>query len=153
MPRIRIVRSTFRSVREVLDELDLLDRPQALVFNQIDRLSDDELDALRSRVRSFEPYPSIFVSATSPEGVEPLRAFLLAGARSRLEHVEVEVPAADGKTVAILYRDGEVLDQGARDGVVVLRARVTDALLGRLRKVEGVTVRPWREKAGAGTDH
>ena len=137
-------------VREVLDELDLLDRPQALVFNQIDRLTDEELEALRSRVRSFEPYPSIFVSAVVPDGVEPLRSFLLAGARARLAHVEIRIPAADGKTLSGVYREGEVFGQDAQDGHVILRARVPAAVLGRLEKIEGVKVRPWDEGAPAG---
>ncbi len=129
-------------VREVLRDLDLQDRPQALVFNQIDRLTPDQLNALRARVRAFEPYPSIFVSAVEPGGVGPLLAFLLAGALARFERVEVEVPAADGRTMAAVYRDGEVLGQRSRDGHVLLEARLPRSLLGRLEKTEGVRVRP-----------
>jgi len=136
-------------VREVLDELELLDRPQALVFNQIDRLTGEELDALRARVRAFEPYPSIFVSAVTPGGVDSLLASLRAGALTRFEHVEIDLPAADGRTLATVYRDGEVFGQVARDGRVVLNARMPQAVLGRLRKIDDVVVRAGKPDAVA----
>ncbi len=128
-------------VREVLHELDLSDRPQALVFNQIDRLEPDELDALRARVRAFEPFPSIFTSAVSPEGLQPLRDHLLAGAKARFEAVDVDLPVADGRTLAWLYRDGEVIERTDTDDTVTVRVRAPAAVIGRLEQTAGVRVR------------
>lgn len=128
-------------VREVLHELDLSKQPQALVFNQIDRLEPEALDALRARVRSFEPFPSIFTSAMSSEGMEPLRAHLLASAKARFEAFDVDIPATDGSTLAGLYRDAEVIERTDHDETVTVRVRAPAAVIGRLEQTAGVRVR------------
>jgi len=46
---------------------------------------------------------------------------------------------SDGKLLAQLHRDAEVLGQEQTDGTVVVTARVEARLLGRLRR-EGVEV-------------
>ncbi len=127
-------------VREVLHELELGNRPQALVYNQIDRLEPDELDALRDRARAFEPFPSVFTSAMSPEGLDPLRAHLLAGAKARFRTVEVELPATDGKTLAALYRDAEVLDRTDGNDTISVRLRASAPVIGRIEQIDGVRV-------------
>jgi hypothetical protein len=52
---------------------------------------------------------------------------------------EVRVPLGDGKLLAELHRDAEVMSQNAVDGVVVVTARVEASLLGRLRR-DGIAV-------------
>jgi hypothetical protein len=49
------------------------------------------------------------------------------------------VPVANGKLLATLHRDAEILHQEQTNGVVTLRARIEARLLGRLRQ-EGVEV-------------
>jgi GTP-binding protein HflX len=125
-------------VRDVLEELDLADRPQILVYNKIDRLTHAEEEALRERVRALTPTPAVFVSAHEPESLVALKDALLARLRARLHPVRVELPSRDGETLAALYREGEVLAREDRGSVVEVRARVPDALLGRLRQCDGV---------------
>jgi GTP-binding protein HflX len=52
---------------------------------------------------------------------------------------QIRVPVGDGRLLAELHRDGEVLSQSQSDGVVVVTARVEARLLGRLRR-DGVEV-------------
>ena len=47
-------------VEDVLDELDLGDRPQILVFNKIDQLTHAEEEALSRRIRAFDTTPAFF---------------------------------------------------------------------------------------------
>ena len=49
------------------------------------------------------------------------------------------MPVEDGKLLAALYRDSEVLHESQVDGVVEVTARVDAWLLGKLRR-EGVSV-------------
>jgi GTP-binding protein HflX len=51
----------------------------------------------------------------------------------------VRVPLGDGRLLAELHREGEVMSQHQEDGVVLVTARVEARLLGRLRR-EGVGV-------------
>jgi GTP-binding protein HflX len=125
-------------VEEVLVELELEDRPQILVFNKVDRLTHAEEDALSRRVRAFEDTPAVFLSAFRPETLEPLRALFKARIREALFHLSVRVGAHDGETLAMLYREGEVLGQSQDEDVIELEIRVSQALAGRLRQHEGV---------------
>ncbi|HSG47839.1 MAG TPA: GTPase HflX [Longimicrobiales bacterium] len=127
-------------VREVLEDLDLHRRPQLLVYNKIDRLTHDEEQALRDRVRALSPAPAVFVSAHQPETLEALKAALLERLRARLATVRLTVPARAGDVLAALHREGEVLSQEARGTTIEVTARVPEALLGRLRARPNVEI-------------
>ena len=127
-------------VQEVLEELDLDAKPQILVFNKVDRLTHAEEDALRERIRAFDPTPSVFVSALEPDSQEALKETLKARMRQRLQHVRLQVPARDGETLARLYREGEVLSREDHGSGIDLTVRVPEALLGQLRQREGVRI-------------
>jgi GTP-binding protein HflX len=125
-------------VDQVLDELGAGETPVLHVFNKIDRLKHDELLALQEHVRDSLPH-SIFVSALTEDGLEPLRRALVARVRTLRPVAEVRISAGDGRLLAELHRDGEVIDQRSEDSVLVLHVRATQALIGRLRQ-GGATV-------------
>ena len=120
-------------VDQVLADIGARERPLQYVFNKVDRLEPETLLAVQERVHNLLP-DALFVSAATPDGLEPLRRALLARLKQQRPLVEVRVPAADGRLLAELHREGEVLDQHAEDGVVVVRARLDDILAGRLRR-------------------
>ncbi len=119
-------------VEDVLDDLDLGDRPQILIFNKIDQLTHAEEEALSRRVRAFEATPAVFLSALRPDTFEPVRALFKARIRGGLRHLSVRVPAHDGETLAMLYREGEVLNQSQDGDVLELEIRVPRSFAGRL---------------------
>ena len=122
----------------VLAELGVTEKPVLHVFNKIDRLEHDELLAMQERVR--DKYPdSIFVSALADGGLEPLMRALVTRVRTMRPVSEVRIPASDGRLLAELHREGEVIDQRSEDSVLVLHVRATEALIGRLRR-GGATV-------------
>ena len=125
-------------VDQVLGELGAGETPVLHVFNKIDRLEHDELLGLQLRVRDSLP-DSIFVSALAEDGLEPLRRALVARVRMLRPVAEVRISAGDGRLLAELHRDGEVIDQRSEDSVLVLHVRATQALIGRLRQA-GATV-------------
>lgn len=127
-------------VTEALADLDLEDRDQILVFNKIDRLTEEEASGLRARVRASDPTPSVFVSALRPGSLEALRDTLTARIRGRMAHVVVRVPAVDGEAIATLYREGEVTGRVDERMTVSLTARVPRDLLGRLEARSGIEV-------------
>jgi GTP-binding protein HflX len=127
-------------VHEVLDELDLTERPQLLVFNKIDRLTHKEEEGLRNRVRALDETPAVFVSAHRSGTLQKVKDVMKARLRAGLCHVRVSLPAGDGEAMAALFREGEVVSQMARDTRVVLEARIPRSLKGRLEGREGVEV-------------
>lgn len=116
----------------VLAELGLAHRPTRYVMNKMDRLPAEEAQAVRDRVGNLSP-GAVFVSAVAPGGLEPLRDVLRDSLRRQRPILEIRVPAADGRLLAEIHREGEVLDQRADDDVLVVRARLDERAIGRLR--------------------
>jgi len=106
------------------------------VFNKADLLPDRE--AFFALVRERYPH-AVLTSTVRDGGVEELRRALRTSAQALRPIAEIRVPVANGKLLATLHRDAEILDQIQTNGVVTLRARIEARLLGRLRQ-EGVEV-------------
>src|SRR2546427_4456487 len=112
------------------------------VFNKADLLPDR--DAFLGLVR--ERYPHAVLTSAAPHaprrttsGVNDLRNALRPSAQALRPIAEIRVPVGDGRLLATLHRDAEILHQEQTNGVVTLRARIEARLLGRLRQ-EGVEV-------------
>ncbi len=137
-----------RVVRDVLEELDLRQQPRIVVFNKIDLLASDDLLALRKRLNASDSGCALFASAVTPATLEPLRGELRARIRARMQTVDVEMPAAEGKTLAALYHEGEVLSRSQDGCVVRVVANAPPALIGRLRSTDGVRVKAHQSHGG-----
>ena len=112
------------------------------VFNKADLLPDPE--AFLAMVRERYPHAILTAATTHPaprttHGVEDLRRALRTSAQALRPIAEIRVPVSDGKLLATLHRDAEILEQKQTNGVVTLRARIEARLLGRLRQ-DGVEV-------------
>ena len=112
------------------------------VFNKADRLPEPE--AFLAQVRERFPHPVLIAAdpppgTVDPQGIEALRVVLRTAAQALRPVARIHVPLADGRLLAELHRDGEVLSQHQEDGVVIVHARVEARTLGRLRR-DGVTV-------------
>ena len=111
------------------------------VFNKADLLPDPA--AFLALVR--ERYPHAILTSATPHaardtlGVEDLRLALRTSAQALRPIAEIRVPVTDGKLLATLHRDAEILHQEQTNGIVLLRARIEARLLGRLRQ-QGVEV-------------
>ena len=113
------------------------------VFNKADLLPDPA--AFLTLVREHYPH-AILASSISHSafripnlGVADLRLALRTSAQALRPIAEIRVPVSNGKLLATLHRDAEILEQKQTNGVVTLRARIEARLLGRLRQ-EGVEV-------------
>ena len=119
-------------VDEVLADLGVHDKPVIHVFNKSDALPAAELAGLQARMQALLP-DAVFVSAIKAGGLEPLRAALLDRAHEQRPVMEFRIPASDGRTLAELHREGEVVEQRSEEAELVVRARVSPALAGKLR--------------------
>jgi GTP-binding protein HflX len=116
----------------VLNDLGLTNRPMCYVMNKMDALSDDVAAAVRDRVGNLAP-GTIFVSALEQGGLDPMRVMLLAAIRRQRPILEIRIPIGNGRLLAEVHREGEVLDQDADDESLIVRARLDEKTIGRLR--------------------
>ncbi len=114
------------------------------VFNKADLLPDPEAFLALARER----YPHSILASALPHsapppphspGVEGLRGALRTSAQALRPVARIRVPLDDGKLLAALHRQSEVLQETQVDGVVEVTARVEAWLLGKLRR-DGVSV-------------
>ncbi|MDQ8158886.1 MAG: GTPase HflX [Gemmatimonadota bacterium] len=117
----------------VLADLGLSDQPMLYIMNKMDALPEEQAAAVRQRVANIMPN-SLFVSALAEGGLDVLRTALLDSLRNQRPILEVRVPAANGKLLAEIHRDGEVLDQQTDEDVIVIRARLDERTIGRIRQ-------------------
>ena len=116
------------AVHEVLDEIDADRVPELLVFNKADRLAPDALALL------MEDHPgSVAVSALTGEGIETLLRTLSDRMRALSRVVELLIPYENGEALAMVHREGEVVSIGHEESGTRVRARLSDASVGRLR--------------------
>jgi len=102
---------------EVMNKLDLLEPAQrASLENQ----------ALRNTQTAA-------LSAATGEGCEALLALLDRRLQSDIRAVRLDVPLTDGKTLAWIYRHGEVLGRRDDSEAAHLSVRLSEADLARLR--------------------
>ncbi len=121
-----------RTVTEVLEELGAGERPMLVVFNKMDLVPEESLATLHARAKDIAP-DSVFVSAVSEDGLEPLRRALLGIVRKLKPITELRVSTSDGRLLAELHRAGEVIDQRNDGEEMVIRVRLDAAALGRMR--------------------
>jgi GTP-binding protein HflX len=117
----------------VLAELELEGRPVLHVMNKMDLVDDAMREAVRARVSNLIP-TAVFVSAQASGGLEPLRDALRDAVRRQRPVLEIRLPAAAGRLLAELHRHGEVLAQDADEEELVVRARLDERTIGRLRQ-------------------
>jgi GTP-binding protein HflX len=120
-------------VNQVLSEIGASATPVLHVFNKIDLMPTEDLLALEHRITNLMP-SSVFVSTVTEDGLEPLKRALLAQARERRPLAEIRLPMSDGKMLAELHRLAEVVEQYHEGEEIVIKARLDDALAGRLKQ-------------------
>jgi GTPase len=120
-------------VDQVLLDLGLHEQPVLLVFNKIDLLDEVALLQLQERVLGLVP-SAIFVHTMTDEALDPLRRALRHAVRALRPVAEVWLSPADGRLLAEIHAQGEVLEQRTEGEQLVLRARLPERLRGRLEQ-------------------
>lgn len=127
-----------QDVLTVLDELDVLDEDGPIlveILNKVDLLEPDARAAVEAQV-SRDPN-TLAVSALSGEGVDTLLNRLgdYFYAHARLYHISLD--ASDGRRLAWLYANGDVLERRDEGEQVHVRVRLTAQQYGRYQELEG----------------
>jgi len=119
-------------VDQVLQEIGAGAAPRIVVMNKA--------DLVQRPSHASGAHDVVSLSALKREGLGDLLDAIgrrLGGSR---EEVSVTFPSRRGDLVAMARRDGEVLSEEYRDGLVSVRARVSPPVAGRLRKAADAVI-------------
>ena len=122
------------AVVEVLNELEVKDKPTILVLNKIDKVADRSLlDVLKAH------HPkAVAVSGLTGEGFDDLRDAVVSALSADFAPAEVVTDAANGKVLAFLNANAEIFRQEFQGNEVHVRCYLPKHLL---HHIEGPTVR------------
>ena len=116
------------AVREVLAEIGADSVPEFVVFNKVDLVEDHGA----SLVEDYQG--SVAVSAITGEGLNNFLRRLADRMRAISQVTELLVPYERGDIVAAVHREGEVVSIEEGDAGMRIRARLSQASVGRLRE-------------------
>jgi len=119
-------------VDEVLQEIGAGAVPRIVVMNKADLAENPS--------RGNGAHDTVSISALKGEGLDDLLDAIGSHLGGSREEVSVTFPAQRGDLVAMARRDGEVLSEEYRDGLVSVRARVSAPVAGRLRKAADAVI-------------
>jgi GTP-binding protein HflX len=120
------------AVQKVLDELGIREKDTILVLNQIDRVHEPgALDMLKQR------YPlAIPVSARTGAGLARLAAVVSDALTQHFVDADVETDVANGRLLAALAKNTEILSRTYTDGRVSVHCRMPRRFLGQIAPSE-----------------
>jgi GTP-binding protein HflX len=109
--------------------------PTLLVLNKADLIDQGGATALEQR------YPeAVRVSAATGEGAEELLGAIGRQIRRGTMLVRVEVPAAEGKTIAIIEEAGQVMERTFEGDTAIMTVRLRRRDVGRIERSARVTI-------------
>jgi GTP-binding protein HflX len=120
------------AVYKVLEELDIREKDTILVLNQIDAIHEPGmLDVLKQK------YPlAIAISARTGEGLSQLAAAVSDALTHHFVDVDVETGVANGRLLASLAKNSEILSRTYTDGRVSVHCRIPRKYLGQISPEE-----------------
>jgi GTPase len=113
-----------RAVRDLLEELEVADRPTVLALNKSDRL-DAPVEPLVARLGG------VAISAATGAGIDALLA-AVDGALPAAGAATLRIPHGDGAALALCYERGRVLARADEPDAVRLEVELPRQLLGAL---------------------
>lgn len=125
------------AVYDVLEEIGIEEKDTLLVINKIDQINDQgALDAILNR------YPNaIGVSAKTRAGFDRLASSVSDALTRSFLDVDIETNVGNGRVIAFLAANGEVLSTRYTENTVIIHCRIAQKHLGKLYS-QNVTVKP-----------
>jgi GTP-binding protein HflX len=123
-----------RDVLSVLGDLGLGEPVEGGLIEAMNKLDlVDPATRMSLENHSMRNSQSVALSAATGEGCEALLALIDHRLESEIRAVRLDIPLTDGKTLAWIYRHGEVLGRRDDNDAAHLSVRLSEADIARLR--------------------
>lgn len=116
----------YETTRSVLTELGAVDKPTIIALNKVDLIAGDE-DRLHELKTKFDS-SAVFISITTGEGIETLIQRLAGMMVDRVSRLPLRIPQARQDLIALLRREGKIVNQDYEGNDIVLTAIIPHAL-------------------------
>ncbi len=119
-----------KTVREVLNELELGEYPVLHVFNKVDALHEP---GLITRLRN-EYAPAVMISAERKMFLDELQSRIVECATANVVEFEAELPLAEPAMLARIHRMANVLERRFEDDRVIIKLRARQPAADQIRR-------------------
>ena len=121
--------SQVHTVQKVLLDLGLEDYPTLTVYNKIDQVAPGEEQRVVKAYAEHED--AIAVSAFKNIGLDALREKIISYSVAEDITLELQVPQAEGRLLANLHQQGQILEESYVDNDVCMRVRLEKSWANR----------------------
>jgi GTPase len=123
------IETHMKTTNEVLTEIGAGELPRILVLNKIDLIEEPFVEGLKSR------HPeAIITSVKTGQGIPAIITAIENGLGALADEKHLYIPDADYSLVALLRREGQILEEGRDDEGTILRCRVPDRIASKFEK-------------------
>ncbi len=116
----------YRTTLDVLEELDAADKPTIVVLNKMDLVADDP-DRMHELKSHFDEN-IVFVSAATGEGLDRLVERICDMMVDRISRLNLRIPQARQDLIALLHREGKIVQETYEGNDVIVGALVPHPL-------------------------
>ena len=123
------IETHMKTTNEVLSEIGAGELPRILVLNKIDLIDEPFVEGLKAR------HPeAIITSVKTGQGIPAIITAIENGLGALADEKRLYIPDSDYSLVALLRREGQILEEGRDDEGTTLRCRVPDRIASKFEK-------------------
>ena len=100
----------YETTCEVLAELGAADKPMVVVWNKTDLIPEEQREEILAALTAKVQCPCIVCSVKEEHGVDALMASCVEMLSHRVSTARYRIPLAESRIIAIMHRDGKVLN-------------------------------------------
>ena len=112
----------FETTLEVLKELEALDKPMFVVLNKVDKIEETKKQEIIDQLASNMEVPIVPMSVTQGWGMEKFMEMCMEMLSHRVVQASYCIPQSRADLVAMMHREGKVLQTDYVDNNIVVQA-------------------------------
>jgi len=115
-------------VNNLLRDKNIFDKDTILVFNKVDKISEEKKEQLTLQ------YPdSLFISAINNNATDKILNLISEIVLKKMTTINVKLPYSKAKMVNMIYEDGEIINKEYAGDEIIIKAKVGKYLANRLK--------------------